>query len=227
MDLRQIQVSHSLDGIARLGVAFFREVRNGPVTPLLRQRIDGTAQELRQALAERQLLDLESVKRTRRLYHRLGIDPTRDRPSSERLLRQVVLGQELPSATRLADLVQLASLLHQFPMAVYDWDRLVPPVLVRVGRPDESFLGPGAETVSVEGKIALVDGEGIFGSPSVSSPRVAPTSGTVRTLVLLWAAVETPKALVDEALKETVALAREFCDARSSEHGILGQAPGH
>ncbi len=222
MDLRQIQASDSLEDIARIGVVFFREVVNGATSQKLRQRFDAVTLELRQAIGKRPITELDSVKRTRNLFHCLGIDPTRSRPSSERLLRRVVQDRPLPKVSKLVDLVNLASLVHQFPMGVYDWDRIVPPVLVRIGRPEESYLGLNGETVPLEGKIALVDGEGFFGNPTQDSPRTLTKPGTVRALVLVWASAETPKAGMEEALKEVIALGREFCEARAGEWGILG-----
>lgn len=222
MELRQVQVSGSLEDIARIGVVYLRDVRNGPSPPALLERIEGVAAELHQAIGSRALGDLESVKRTRNLYHRLGLDPTRDRPSSERLLRRVIQGHPLPQVSTLVDAVNLASLLHQFPMGVYDWDKLVPPVLVRVGRPDEAYTGSKGEHVPLEGKITLVDGEGPFGSPSQDAPRALASAGTVRAVVILGAAADTPKLSFDEAIKEVIALAREFCEARAGEAGILG-----
>lgn len=222
MDLRQIEVSDSLEDIARLGVVFFKEVVNGVASQSLRQRFEAVAVELRQAIGERPITELDSVKRSRNLYHRLGIDPTRNRPSSERLLRKVVQDRQLPLVSKLVDSVNLASLLHQFPMGVYDWDRIVPPVLVRIGRPEESYVGLSGETVPLEGKIALVDGEGLFGNPSQDSPRTLTSLGTVRAVVLVWASAETSKSSLEEALKEVIALGREFCEARAGEWGILG-----
>jgi len=222
MELRQIQVSGSLEDIARIGVVFLKDLKNGGSPEGLRQRIASVASELHQAIGRRPLSELDSVKRTRSLYHRLGLDPTRERPSSERLLRRVVQGRPLPQVSSLVDLVNLASLLHQFPMGAYDWDKVAPPVLVRIGRPDESYVGIKGEVVALEGKIALVDGEGPFGSPSQDSPRALTSAGTVRAAVILGASADSSKTSLDDALKEVIALAREFCEARVGEWGILG-----
>ena len=192
MELKQIQLSDSLEDIARIGVVFFREVSNGAASTALRKRLEALAAELRQAIGDRPLSELESVKQTRKLYHSVGVDPTRDRPSSERLLRRVVQNRSLPKVNKLVDAVNLASLSTQCPMGVYDWDKIVPPVLVRIGRPEESFAGISGEPISIEGRIALVDGEGLFGNPSHDSARALVTLGTVRALVVAWASAEMP-----------------------------------
>jgi DNA/RNA-binding domain of Phe-tRNA-synthetase-like protein len=222
MDLRQIQLSDSLADIARIGFVFFKQVSNGAASAVLRKRLEALSAELRQAIGDRPLSELESVKQSRKLYHALGVDPTRDRPSSERLLRRVIQNRPLPKISKLVDAVNLASLSLQCPMGVYDWDRLVPPVLVRIGRPDESLIGLNGEPMSLEGRIALVDGEGLFGNPSHDSLRSQVTLGTVRALVVAWASAETPKTHVEAALQDVIALGKEFCEARAGEWGILG-----
>jgi DNA/RNA-binding domain of Phe-tRNA-synthetase-like protein len=222
MELKQIQISGSLEDIARVGVVLFKQVTNGAASADLENRFQGVALELRQAIGERPLSELESVRRTRRLFHRLGVDPTRERPSSERLLRRVMQNRPLPRISRLVDAVNLASLLHQCPIGVYDWDRIVPPILLRIGRPEESYIGISGETVALEGRIALVDGEGLFGNPAQDSPRALVSIGTVRAAVIAWASIETPKAQIEDLLKEVIALAKEFCEARVGEWGILG-----
>jgi len=222
MQLKNIQLSDSLEDIARIGVVFFKEISNGAVSAPLRKRIEDLADELRRTVAERPLSELEGVRRTRKLYHLVGVDPTKDRPSSERLLRRVIQNRALPKISKLVDAVNLASLSLQCPLGVYDWDKIVPPVLVRVGRPEDSFVGARKEPVSLEGRLVLVDGEGLFGNPSRDSTRTRVRLGTVRGLVVAWASAESPRSYLEDVLKEVIELATQFCEARVSESGILG-----
>ena len=222
MQLKNIQLSDSLEDIARIGVVFFREISNGAVSATLRTRIEALADELRRTVGQRPLSELEGVRRTRKLYHLVGVDPTKDRPSSERLLRRVIQNRTLPKVSKLVDAVNLASLSLQCPLGVYDWDKIVPPVLVRVGRPEDSFIGPRKEPISLEGRLVLVDGEGIFGNPSRDSKRTRVRLGTVRGMVVAWASAESPRSYLEDVLKEVIELATQFCEARVSEWGILG-----
>ena len=222
MELKHIQVSNSLEQIARIGVVFFKSLSNGVVSTELRQRMETLAAELRQTIGDRPLSELESVRQTRKLYHAVGVDPTKDRPSSERLLRRVTLNRQLPKVSRLIDAMNLASLSLQCPLGVYDWDRIAQPVLVRIGRPDESYLTVMNDTFGLEGRLVLVDGEGLFGNPSHDSARTQVSLGTVRALVIAWASAEAPKSFLESVLREVIALGKEFCDARVGEWGILG-----
>jgi DNA/RNA-binding domain of Phe-tRNA-synthetase-like protein len=222
MSLRQIQVSDSLEDIARIGVVFFRQVSSAPTSVAFSERVEALTAELRRTLAGRPLSELESVQRTRRLYHLVGVDPTKDRPSSERLLKRVIQSQPFPRVNQLVDAINLASLSLQCPLGVYDWDKVLPPVLVRIGRPEDCYIGVDGTRVGLEGKLALVDGEGFFGNPSHDSHRTQVTQGTVRALVVAWAPAEAPRSHLEGVLKEVIELGREFCDARVDEWGILG-----
>lgn len=222
MELKQIQLSDSLGDIARIGVVFFKQVSNGAVSSALRKRMEAMSLELRQAIGDRPLSEVEAIRETRKLYHLLGVDPTKDRPSSERLLRRVIQNKGLPKLSKLVDAMNLVSLSLQCPLGVYDWDKVVPPVLVRIGRPEESYITTANEPMSLEGRLVLVDGEGQFGNPSHDSLRTRVSLGTVRVMVVAWASVETPKARLESVLQEVIALAREFCDARVGEYGVLG-----
>lgn len=230
MDPRHVQLSDSLEGIARVGVVFLKHVAGGPVSLPLRKQMDDLANELRRSLEGRKLSELESVARIRKLYHSLGVDPTKDRPSSERLLRRVVHGKELPRVNRLVDTVNYASLRLQCPLGVYDWDRIVPPVLVRIGRPQERFVKFSRSTgtdsavhqdINLHGRIVLVDGEGLFGNPSHDSERTLVTPGTVRALVVAWAPADAPRSFLESVIKEVSELCEEYCDSKMASSAIL------
>ena len=232
MEVKNVQVSDSLEGIARVGVTFLRQVGNGPVSSTLRQRIEDLADELRGSLAGRQLSEIDSVRNIRRLYHRVGIDPTKDRPSSEKLLRRVARGKPLPKINKLVDAINYVSLRNGFPMGVYDADQLVPPILVRIGQPGEGYRGisssPSSETdpdeqswVNVHGRLTLVDGEGPFGNPSHDSARSQVTLSTVRAFVVVWAPAGTPTTTIESVLSECADVAGESCDCRVASSGVL------
>ena len=221
MRLNKLQRSDSLEGIARIGAVFVQHVTNGPTSPALIQRRNDLATEMKMTIGDRRLSELEPVQQTRTLYHALGVDPTKDRPSSERLLKRVIQGRELPTVNQMVDAVNLVSLALQFPMGVYDWDKIVPPVLVRIGRPDESFTTIGGHLFQAGGRIVLVDGQDIFGSPSQDSEHTKVEEGTVRAMVIVWASAGVSNDSMENTLKEVTQAAQEFCDASVEEWGIL------
>ena len=202
MELKQVQISDSLEDLARVGVILFRQVSNGPMSTVLRQRMDDFAAELRHSMADRRPSELDTVARTRKLYRMVGVDPTKDRPSSEKLLRRVIQDRPLPKVNKLVDAMNLVSLREQCPIGIYDWDKVVPPVLVRIGRPDESYVGFSGNSVSLEGRLSIGDGEGLFGNPSQDSARTMVTRETIRAFAIAWSPAEAPRSYLETVLAE-------------------------
>src|SRR3982751_3016649 len=66
----------------------------------------------------------EEITAVRTMYKRVGLDPTRTRPSSEALLRRVRKGDSLPRINSLVDVCNWCSLEFQLPYGLYDADRI-------------------------------------------------------------------------------------------------------
>ncbi len=177
--------------------------------------------EIAHSIEGRVISSLEGVQLNRKLYHALGIDPTKDRPASERLLRRVVQKRPFPKVNQLVDAINLASLSLQCPFGVYDWDKVSPPVLMRVGRPDESYVAIGGKVYKVEGRLVLVDGESLFGNPGRDAQRTKVDEGTVRALVVAWFPAEVSNERMEAVLREIIDTTAEFCDAAPDAWGIL------
>ena len=114
------------------------------------------------------------------MYKRLGIDPTKTRPSSEALLRRIRKGDALPRINSLVDVVNWCSVESQLPYGIYDADRIDGSAALRVGRAGESYAGIRKDTVHVDGRLTLVDANGPFGNPTSDSARTMVTTATTR-----------------------------------------------
>lgn len=99
--------------------------------------------EVRATYDVEKLKDDLTVRAYRDFYWKLGIDPTKTRPSGEALLRRVLHGSELPSISTVVDAYNLASMKTVVPMSGFDRDRLTPPFQVRFAKPNEVFTGIG------------------------------------------------------------------------------------
>ena len=80
----------------------------------------------------------EEIAAVRTMYKRVGIDPTKRRPSSEALLRRVRKGQPLPRINSMVDVCNWCSLEFQLPYGLYDASRIQGDVMLRIGRGGES-----------------------------------------------------------------------------------------
>ena len=153
----------------------------------------------------------EVVSAVRTMYKRVGLDPTRTRPSSEALLRRVRRGDGLPRINSLVDVINWCSLESQLPFGLYDADRLEGLATLRLGRPGEEYAGIRKDVVHVEGRLVLADAAGPFGNPTSDSARTMVTPDTTRALVVIF----VPAGLPESSVQGIVALTEErigrFC----------------
>lgn len=147
----------------------------------------------------------------RTMYKRVGIDPTKTRPSSEALLRRVRKGDALPRINSLVDIANWCSLESQLPFGLYDVDRIVGPVTLRLGRPGEAYPGIRKDVVHVEGRLTLADDEGPFGNPTSDSARTMATTATTRALVVVFAPAGLDGSLLERVVATTRTRIDRFC----------------
>lgn len=141
----------------------------------------------------------------REMYRRVGLDPTRTRPSSEALLRRVRRGDPFPRVNALVDAVNLCSLEWQLPYGVYDRRTLLAPIAIRLGVAGEEYPGIRKDTVHVAGRLTAADATGPFGNPTSDSARAMVTPATVDALIVVYAPASAPGAEVHQVLNRTAA----------------------
>jgi DNA/RNA-binding domain of Phe-tRNA-synthetase-like protein len=144
--------------------------------------------------------DIDAV---RTMYKRVGIDPTKRRPSSEALLRRIVKGESLPRINSCVDVCNWCSLEFQLPYGLYDADCIEGDVTLRIGRDGESYPGIRKDDVHVGGRITLADQLGPFGNPTSDSARTMVTVDTKRVLLVVFAPVEVSAARLARVLDVT------------------------
>ena len=164
----------------------------------------------------------EEIAAVRTMYKRVGIDPTKRRPSSEALLRRVRKGEPLPRINSMVDVCNWCSLECQLPYGLYDADHIEGDVVLRLGAEGESYAGIRKDDVHVGGRITLADRMGPFGNPTSDSARTMVTTATRRALVVVFAPLEVGARRVEQVLAVTAERMREFTGARE----IGSQAAG-
>lgn len=176
-------------------------------------RLDGP---LAQAEAAVRAHPPEDVAAVRTMYKRVGIDPTKRRPSSEALLRRVRKGEGLPRINSMVDVCNWCSLEFQLPYGLYDAEHIDGDVVLRIGREGESYPGIRKDEVHVGGRITLADVRGPFGNPTSDSARTMVTTETRRALVVVFAPREIDARRVDQILDVTAQRMHEFTSATRS-----------
>ncbi len=203
-----LMVEEDLQGRIRVASFVLAPVSAGPRPPSL--DADLTDLEARYRSLWREPADAhEAEKPARRLYHALGIDPSKTRPSSEALLRRVLQGKGLYRVNAVVDAANFASLSLLLPVGLYDTEKIVPPVTLRVGRPGEGYEGIRKDRVNVEGRPVLVDAEGPFGNPTSDSLRTCVTEATRSVWFVLFAPPGEPEGTLLEDLLRAFAILKK------------------
>lgn len=139
----------------------------------------------------------------RTMYKKVGIDPTKTRPSNEALLRRVRKGDTLPRINSAVDIVNWCSLEFQLPYGLYDASKLTVGVTMRLGVVGETYAGIRKDDVNVAGRITVADDAGAFGNPTSDSARTMVTPGATELLVVVYAPIEIPQRHVERVVAVT------------------------
>jgi DNA/RNA-binding domain of Phe-tRNA-synthetase-like protein len=150
------------------------------------------------------------VTSVRTMYKRVGLDPTKTRPSSEALLRRVRKGDTLPRINSMVDVCNWCSLEFQLPYGLYDADKIDGDVELRIGREGESYAGIRKDDVHVSGRITLADQLGPFGNPTSDSARTMVTTATTRALLVVFAPRDVDEHRLSQVLNTTSDRMAEF-----------------
>ncbi|RKX43257.1 MAG: hypothetical protein DRP27_08345 [Thermotogae bacterium] len=107
------------------------------------------------------LKDHPKIRAYRDFYWRMGIDPTKQRPASEALVRRLLKKRSLPRISYIVDAGNLASVETFIPIGIYDCSSVVGGLRLRLARKGEKFIDVvrNEKTLNVD-EIVLVDDEG-------------------------------------------------------------------
>jgi len=161
-----------------------------------------------------------SIAAVRTMYKRVGLDPTKTRPSSEALLRRVRKGDSLPRINSMVDVCNWCSLEFQLPYGLYDAAHIDGDVELRIGRAGESYPGIRKDAVHVDGRIALADRLGPFGNPTSDSSRTMVTTATTQAMLVVFAPVEIDARQLTRVLDATSQRMAEFTGCREVARSV-------
>lgn len=216
-----VEIAPEVASKLRLGVLALEDLTVRESDPALTARLAALAESLRTRYGGQEVSAIPGVAAARALYHAVGMDPTRRRPSSEALLRRALRGQPLPQINTLVDVNNLISLRHLLPIGLYDRDQIRGGVVARLGRPGEPYEAIGREEFSVEGRLVLADDFGPFGSPTSDSVRTMITLATRRALAVIFAPADFDPVALRRAVDDFAAEALAFNGGRVAEATVL------
>lgn len=208
-----IDIDAALKGVLTLGWLEADGLLGEPLPEPFRRECDEVVGRMRARFEGRSAGDIPGVAENRAMFHRLGIDPTKTRPSSEALLRRVLKGLELPAIHPVVDVCNLASLEFQLSLGLYDRARVHGPVFARLGRKGEGYDGIRKARVNLGGRPLLADDEGPFGAPTSDSARTQVTEATTALLVIVYRPLARPGEDLSSMLGRVADLLARYCGA--------------
>jgi DNA/RNA-binding domain of Phe-tRNA-synthetase-like protein len=147
----------------------------------------------------------------RTMYKRVGLDPTRTRPSNEALLRRLLKGGAIPRINAMVDVVNWCSVEFQLPYGLYDRARMRGTPTLRLGADGEEYAGIRKDVVHVGGRITVADDDGPFGNPTSDSARTMVTQATTEALVVVYASADTSGPRLASVLDRTAERLARIC----------------
>jgi len=137
-------------------------------------------------VSKESLKDHPTVRALRDFYWRMGIDPTKVRPSSEALARRFLTSNNIPMINSVVDAGNIASIETLVPIGIYDAGKIVGNVQLRLATSNEEFIDISNERHSLQGKeIVLADSNGVMHVfPYRDSFRTRVTEQTKKALIV-------------------------------------------
>ncbi|MCI0495181.1 hypothetical protein L0Z72_09225 [candidate division KSB1 bacterium] len=184
MEIR-IAIENRVKNIVKLGVIQFTKLKVSSKNDQLLADLEILSSELR-AKYQSPADAMDRLNITRALYQKIGLDPTKTRPSSEALLRRVLKGNPIYQINSLVDTCNYCSLQLLLSLGLYDVSKIVGSVQLRLGRENEGYEGIRKEFINVNERLTLADELGPFGNPSADSARTMITEKTTDALFVIF-----------------------------------------
>ncbi len=176
------------------------------------------AEAVKGALTLAGLRNHRIVRAYRNIMWRLGIDPTKVRPSSEALARRVLRGKGVRSIVPAVDACNAASMTTLVVISVFDASRVRPPLTLRFARRGEVFRDfSGRERVLGGREIVLTDSEGkiLHLYPYRDSASAAVNEDTHEVIAVAYGAPGMDLGSLLKALTSFKEYLMRLCDAVS------------
>jgi DNA/RNA-binding domain of Phe-tRNA-synthetase-like protein len=161
------------------------------------------------------------ISAVRRMYRRIGWEPTRYRPSSEAMIRRILKNQSLYRINNAVDLGNIVSTYFHLPMGLYDSDKIDSSVTFDIGKENETYQGLSIDLIHATGKLILRDKSGIFGNPTADSRRTCINNNTRNILAIFFIPPEIGYEYIQGTLDYLERLYLTECPSAKSEQHIL------
>lgn len=166
-------------------------------------------EQVRQKYNLESLKDLPTFRAYRDFFWKAGIDPTKNRPAAEALIRRILGGKAIPQINTLVDAYNLASIKTEVPLAAFDIEKLKGDLTMRFAEKGEEFMGIGMEKPMrlQGGEIIISDAEKLVAIYPHRDAENTKITMTTKNVLLLVCGVP---GISEETLKHAAQVATEY-----------------
>lgn len=164
---------------------------------------------------------IEAINHIKKVYRKLGTDPTRYKISSEALLKRVVKDKGLFKVNNVVEINNIISLISGYPVCAYDLEKINGHIKLSIGKAGEKYEGIGRGEIKVENIPVLYDETGGFGSTTSDSTRTMITDQTKRIIFSIVSF--SGKNNIEDFINKSVELLETYCHARILDVKIIGK----
>jgi len=176
-------------------------------------------EEVKRKYSMGSLLDEPVIRGYRRFFWSIGIDPTKERPSSEALIRRILSGRGLYRINNVVDAMNMVSALTGVVMSVFDAEKISFPITLKPASGGEKILVIGGkEAVAPPGFPILVDFGGKVFSMTVyrDGEETKVTNKTKKVLLVAY----IPKTMDIALGRKAIRMAEELI-CRVAKGGVI------
>lgn len=182
--------------------------------PYLESLKEEMVQYVRSKYKIESLKDIPSVRAYRDFLWKIGVDPTKNRPAAEALIRRILLSYELPKINTFVDSLNLVSIRSEIAIASFNMDKIFGEPILRYSIKGEEFYGIGMKNPMVlqGGEVVIADGEGVIAIyPHRDSERSKITESTRNALLVFCGVPGVSQGRLREARSLAITLITTFC----------------
>lgn len=201
-----------------LGIALIKNIQIKRSDERLKAKIRKVQEKIRKQIKIGDLKNMPLIKAYRKFYWKIKIDPTKQRPSAEALIRRILRGKNIPSINTAVDAYNLASIETQIPIGAYDYDKIKEPITLRWSKPGEKFKEIGGRIEEIKRQLVISDNEKIINIyPHRDSDETKITEETKNILIIACGAPTVPMRNILEAAEKAAENIVKYCGGRIEE----------
>jgi DNA/RNA-binding domain of Phe-tRNA-synthetase-like protein len=157
------------------------------------------------------LKDDPVIRAFRDFYWRIGIDPTKQRPASEALIRRLLQGNEIPSINYVVDAGNIASIRTHIPIGLYDFEKVKGPLRLTMSKEGELFVDITGKAIKTSHEVVLRDDAGIIHLfPHRDGERTKITAQTRKVLIVSCRVLGITEEMCKQAAWQVVQVLNEL-----------------